>query len=148
MNINPSDKVLHGIPNSGTKPKSSAPATSFADLLSQTAQAASPKQVSVPPTIQPVVRPAMISPSDEVYRSAERMLDTMARYQHLLADSQASLRHVEPTVRQLQKEVASMEPLLADLDEANPITQIAREVLITASKEIARFEEGNYVDGA
>jgi hypothetical protein len=146
MKINPSDKVLHGIPNSGTKPKSNVPATSFAELLAQTAQAASPKQVSAPPTIQPVARPAMSTPSDEVYRSAERTLDTMARYQHLLADSQASLRVVEPAVRQLQKEVVSLEPLLADLDEANPVAQIAREVLITASKEIARFEAGVYVD--
>ncbi|MFZ1983549.1 MAG: hypothetical protein WAU91_03995 [Desulfatitalea sp.] len=146
MKINPSDKVLHGIPNSGIKPKGGAPATSFADLLAQTTHVASPKQVAAPPTIQPVVRPAVTTPSDEVYRSAEKMLDTMASYQHLLADSQVSLRAVEPAVRQLKKEVVSLEPLLANLDEASPVAQIAREVLISASKEIARFEEGDYVD--
>lgn len=145
MKIDPSDKVLHGIPNSGIKPKSDPSAVSFADLLA-TAQAASPKQVSASPAIPPVVRPVMTTPSDEVYRSAEKMLDAMARYQHLLADSQASLRAVEPAVRQLQKEVVSLEPLLAEMDDANPLAGIAREVLISASKEIARFEQGVYVD--
>jgi hypothetical protein len=146
MKIDSSDKVLHSIPNSVIKSKGDAPATSFADLLAQTAQAASPKQVSAPPTLQPVVRPAMTTPSGEVYRSAEKMLDAMERYQHLLTDSQADLRAVEPAVRQLQKEAVSLEPLLAGMDDANPLVGIAREVLITASKEIARFEGGVYVD--
>ena len=146
MKIDPSDKVLHGIPNGGIKPRGDAPAMSFADLLAQTSQAASPKQVSASPSVPPVVRPVMTTPSDEVYRSAEKMLDAMARYQHLLADSQASLRAVEPAVRQLQKEVVSLEPLLAEMDDANPLAGIAREVLISASKEIVRFEQGVYVD--
>ena len=145
MKINPNDKVLQGAAIQGLMPKTECTATSFADILSKTAQAAAPTQVMMSPMIQPMLITPPAS-QKEVYQRTERMLDIMANYQSLLGDSQANLREIGPAVEQLKEETFSLEPLLRAVDEKDPVVQVAREAMIIANKEITRFEEGGYVE--
>lgn len=146
MKINPNEQMLQGAAVSGPKPKAENISTSFADILSKTAQTNAPKQVAAPLIIQPIVRAPLSSPH-EVYQSTERMLDAMANYQNLLGNQKSTLREIEPAVDDLKKEAFALEPLLQGMDEKDPVAQIAREAMIIVNKEITRFEAGVYVDG-
>jgi hypothetical protein len=145
MKINPNDKVLQGAVVPGLSPKKDPISTSFADILSKTAQPATAKQVMASPMIQPMIITPPAS-QHEVYERAERMLDSMAKYQGLLGDPKINLREIAPTVAQLKEEAFSLEPMLKGMDEKDPVAQIAREAMIIANKEIVRFEAGGYVE--
>ncbi len=145
MKINPNDKVLQSAVVPGPTPKTDPITTSFADILSKTSQAATPKQVMTSPIIQPMIIMPPAS-QNEVHQRTERMLDSMAKYQSLLGDPKISLREIAPAVAQLKEESFSLEPMLKGMDKINPVAQIAREAMIIANKEIARFEEGGYVE--
>jgi hypothetical protein len=147
MKINPFDPVLQANAVSAQKPKPEKAETSFADILSKTARESAPKQVSAPPIIQPILRSPMIS-MHGVYEGAERVLAALENYQQLLSDQKNSLRNIEPAVDQMKRELGSLEPLLQNMDESDPVAQLAREAVLMVNKEITRFETGEYVEEA
>lgn len=145
MKINPNDKVLQGTAVPRPTPKTDHIPTSFADILSKTNKATAPPPVMASPMIQPMII-APLASQNEVYQRTERMLDSMANYQSLLADPKFNLREIAPAVAQLKEESVSLGPMLKGMDEKDPVAQIAREAMIIANKEITRFEEGGYVE--
>lgn len=148
MKINTIDPLQAGAPLSGNKPKAEPDATRFADILSKATEKNPTQQVgavSSPPTLQPILRPLPLASQQEVYQSTEKMLNVMDDYQRLLGDQNINLRQMEPVVDRLKKEAVSLDATLQRMDEKHPITQLARDALLTASKEIARFDGGHYV---
>ena len=118
----------------------------FGELLEQTCR----KSEQIKPVWQPVIQPsagastaaAQIDP----YLRTERVMDSMERYCQLLADPGVSLRSMSPAMRQLKGDVASLEPMLSNMAEDDPLKPLATEATILASKEIARFDRGDYID--
>ena len=145
IKIQSNDTMLHNTGTAGAHNKVAPSSAIFAEILAKTAQATAPRQVAASAPIQPVMR-MTVEPHQEVYRSTERMLDSMVQYQSMLGDRGNSLRQVAPVIDQLKKQVNSLEPLLQSLDEKDPIAGIAREAMIVVNKEIIRFEAGAYVD--
>ena len=145
MKVNPNDKVLQSATISGPKPKTETSSTTFADILSKTAQPAVPTQVMMSPMIQPMIGMPPAS-QNTVFQHTERMLDSMANYQNLLGDPKTNLRDIGPAVEQLKEESFSLAQLLQGVDEKDPVAQVSREAMIIANKEITRFEEGGYVE--
>ncbi len=147
MKITPIDQVQKAGSASAVKPNNEQNAARFADILSKASQINVAQQIAPPPTLQPVLRPSALVSQSEVYRSTERVLDAMDDYQRLLGDQKANLRQIEPAVAQLKKEIASLGTMLQGTEEKHPVSQVARETMILANKEITRFEGGEYIGG-
>lgn len=119
--------------------------TAFADLLQ--------RQIDTEPTrapagvnpVRPVVPPTLRPLPTEVYRSTEHLLDTLESYQKALVTPGSSLKGAGDLVRQLDEEIAALEPMVAQMPEGDGIKQIARDTLLTAAKEVARFNGGAYI---
>lgn len=146
MKINPGEKLQQSMPSPLLRAKTAPKSSAFAEVLQKTVEPNPSANQVVQPAMQSVMRPILTAAFDEAYLATDRMLDAMERYQHLLSDTKVGLRTVEPAVQQLKKEVTALTPLLEQIPADNPIKRIAQEALITASKEIARFDGGEYVD--
>ena len=146
MKVDNGNNIQPNLTQASKSKKTQTPSRSFADVLNRTAQAnPSDKVFATAPTQQ--ILPRIVNPStNEIYSATERVVDAMERYQQLLSDSNADLRTVYPVVQQLKDEVVNLEPLMGQMAEEIPMKQIAREALLVASKEIARFNGGVYVD--
>ena len=117
----------------------------FANVLDKSIGATSTERVQSTAAIQPVIRPIMEVPVEHIFTHTDRMIDAMESYQQLLSDSTIALRDVEPAIQQMKSEFRSLEDLVDETPDAHPMKQIASETLLTAAKEIARFEGGAYV---
>jgi hypothetical protein len=143
MKIHPGQRSP-GMSQAVSKSKSDARSASFADVLAQASQTPRTEQPAAASPAAPILRPATAAPG-ELYQTTQRALDAMERYQHLLADGGVNLRTVEPAVRALEHEIAGLGPLMEATPEDHPVLQVARQTLVTAAKEIARFDRGDYI---
>jgi hypothetical protein len=143
MKINPLDRI-----HTSQQVDKRAPGQGdFKRILDQAVGPKSASRVDVPP-MRPILGPLVVPAIDlnaQECQGAERILNALERYQHLLADTRANLRAVEPAIQMVRQEVERLVPLLAGLPEDDPLKTIMGEVLMTAAKEIARFENGEYV---
>ena len=126
-------------PKAVDEPKSPA----FSDVLEKTFGSKQPVQASAVCPAAAVMRPMPVDLT-ELHRNTERVLDAMERYQSLLGDGRMSLREVEPSLNELRKAVDDLAPMSEAMSVDHPAWQIARGAVITAVKEIARFERGEY----
>jgi hypothetical protein len=127
-------------PKAADEPKSPA----FSDVLEKTFASKPPVQVSAACPAAAVMHPMAVDLT-ELHSNTERFLDAMERYQSLLGDERVSLREVEPALNELRKAVDRLGPMSEAMTVDHPAWQIARGVVLTAAKEIARFERGDYV---
>ena len=74
------------------------------------------------------------------------MLDALERYQHLLGDPNVNLRGLQANINQLKAQIDTLQPMLQNMPREDGLQQLLNETLIVASKEIGRFEKGDYVD--
>ena len=117
----------------------------FANVLDKTIGTTSTARVQSTAAIQPVIRPIMEVPVEHIFTHTDRMIDAMESYQQLLSNTTIALRDVGPAMQQMKREFRSLEDLVDEMPDAHPMKQIASETLLTAAKEIARFEGGAYV---
>lgn len=146
MKINSTGGPQTGIENPAIKPQDKTDSTEFKTVFDQTVKTAQPVYQTVSPTpVQPAMPPTMgiYSPA---HLASERVLDAMERYQQVLGDAQANLRDVSPTIDKMKQEIKETEQLMNEMPEGHPLKQIIDETLIVASKEVVRFESGDYVD--
>jgi hypothetical protein len=146
MKINPLDRI-HAPQQVPGVDKRAPGQGDFKRILDQTVEPKGAARVDVPP-MRPILSPQIIPAihsNAQAYQGVERILNALDRYQHLLADTRASLRAVEPAMQKVRQEVERLEPLLAGLPHDDSLKTIMGEVLMTAAKEIARFENGEYV---
>ena len=119
--------------------------SAFSKVLEKTVGSAPTESVRQSVSIQPVIKPLMETPVEQLYANTDRMINALEQYQQLLGNSRVSLREVEPAMQQLKTEVKTLEPLAEGLPKTHPMKPIMSETLLTAAKEIARFEGGAYV---
>ncbi len=117
----------------------------FANVLEKTIGTTAPERIQPKAAIQPVIKPFMEVPVEHLYTHTDRMIDAMEKYQQLLSDSTITLRDVEPAMQQMKNEFRALEGMVDEMPDAHPMKQIASEALLTAAKEIARFEGGAYL---
>ncbi|MDA8140285.1 MAG: hypothetical protein M0036_16685 [Desulfobacteraceae bacterium] len=145
MKINSGDKTQQAPLSPIAKTKSAmVPSSSFAEVLKKTTKPETAQAISSPTTIRPVMPPSLMPSASEIYRGTERMLEVMEQYRAQLGDSKTDLRAVEPAVRQMKKEMSSLESVMVRTPESDAMKPIAQQTLLAAAKEIARFESGYY----
>jgi hypothetical protein len=141
-----SGEPLPGLARVPPKTAGGSKTGSFNDMLAKTLGAKHPAQVPAASLAAAVVRPIASAPlSVELYRTTERVLEALERYRCALGDTRATLKDVEPSVQALKKAATDLAPLV-EADSDHPAWQTALRTLLTAVKEIARFDRGAYVD--
>lgn len=80
-----------------------------------------------------------------IYNGIDRVLNGLEKYQHLISNTHASLKAIHPTIQQIKNEVDDLKQVLEGLDDTDPIRAILSESLLVASKEIIKYEQGEYV---
>lgn len=146
MKIDPNDKLFNPATTPGMKNNTAVQGPAFADVLKNTVGSRPAEQVSGLSPIKPVIPPMVTDPGEALFRSTERALNTLERYQQQLADPGVDLRGIDPTVQQMKKQMNAMQPLMDRVMEDGQIKKIAEEALQIISKEMARYDSGAYVD--
>lgn len=73
-------------------------------------------------------------------------LDNLEQYQRMLGEMHTSLRSMEATVHRMKTDSANLESLLGSIPEDDAAKPIMQDTLMLVAKEIAHFEQGDYVD--
>jgi hypothetical protein len=135
-----------GLPRVQQKPAGEAGSSAFSEVL---AKVCGPRQAEHSAAVSSAafLRPITADLSCQLHQGAEQVLDAMERYRALLADSRITLRQVEPALNELRKAAGDLDPVVEALPADHPEGQVARQVLLTAAVEIARFDRGEYVNG-
>ena len=92
-----------------------------------------------------------LSPADhgaQVQHRLGRLLDNLEQYQQLLGDRHVSLKAVAPAVDRLKGDMTDLTAMLDHVGGDHPLKPLLNEALVIATKEVSRFESGDYVDGA
>ena len=147
MKINPGDRpplINPTIPMS--RVASNCPPRAFGELLEQTCRKSEQIKPAWQPVIQPTAGASASAAQIDPYLRTERVIDSIEKYRQLLADPGVSLRSMTPAMRQLKGDLAALEPMLANMAEDDPLKPLINEATILASKEIARFDRGDYID--
>lgn len=78
-------------------------------------------------------------------KTATLLLDTLEKYQILLADPTANLKQVQPLVDQMKITADQTENWIKNLKEDHTLKGVIEETLIQMNKEIVRFDRGEYI---
>lgn len=145
MKINPLDQI-HSTGQAATAGRRTAGQGGFKRILDQAVeQKTQPAEATPTHSILSAHSLSLRTFNVPAFQGAERMLNALERYQHLLGDTQASLRAVEPAIRQVRQEAEQLKPVLAGMSDGDPLKETLGEALTVAACEIARFEDGRYV---
>jgi hypothetical protein len=100
-------------------------------------------EVSGASPVSPTRPPEMVSPSQDVFRQAHRVLDLMDEYANALSDPTRTLRSIEPIVRDIQAEMKGMPEGASSSDEG--LKNIVNDIAVMASVEAMKFHRGDYL---
>jgi hypothetical protein len=149
MKINPCNQTQPLVNKIAAGSKGAAKANSFNQIFEETVGQKKTASVSNQPMISFLRGPSMdipISGEAAVIDSIGSVLDNLEQYQQMLGDTHTSLRAMETTVNRMKEDADSLESLLAGLPEDDTAKPIMEDTLMLVAKEIARFEQGDYVD--
>ena len=82
--------------------------------------------------------------SPTVVSKLEQMLDLLDRYRAQLEDTRISLRQMAPLTQDMTVKLKDLAADLEQLDPQDTLAPILSEVLVTASLEVKKFENGWY----
>ncbi|MFZ0611991.1 MAG: hypothetical protein WAM73_07130 [Desulfobacterales bacterium] len=130
--------------------ETTAAAPDFQAILKQTVEGLGDSQpadaVSRPfglPPVRPLIMPAADTALPLTDR-LDRLVDQLEHYRQKLADPQASLRSIAPLVNDIAAAAQKLAPELNPADRPDPLKDILKHALVTASVEITRFNRGEY----
>ena len=92
------------------------------------------------------LNPLSSKTAGRVIEQTEKLLDTMDGYVQKLNDPSVSLKEIYPLVQAMEAENDRIDPILHSLCDTDGLKDILKEVLITSSKEIIKFNRGDYID--
>ena len=149
MKINPLDKLQPAAPALVDKSAKKPQQGPFSEVLDKAVQNAQHgNRVSGRP-LQGLLGPSLTDShiqNQEALTKVQGMLDALERYQHLLGDPNVNLRGLQANINQLKAQIDTLQPMLQNMPREDGLQQLLNETLIVASKEIGRFEKGDYVD--
>jgi hypothetical protein len=76
---------------------------------------------------------------------SEHLIGLLDQYRRKLADPAATLKQIDPVIRQIRREADHLTPVLDALPENDGLKGIVNEILVTASTEISKFYRGDYI---
>ncbi|VBB42442.1 hypothetical protein TRIP_B200582 [uncultured Desulfatiglans sp.] len=91
------------------------------------------------------VEPVPIERSSRLAWYLEDVLDVVENYAQTLADPACSLESIAPYINRMALEQEKIWSLMNGLAAEDGLREVAREVLVTLSAEMSRFERGDYV---
>lgn len=106
------------------------------------------EKACAPIGVPPVLKPPMEISTTRVYSQTDRLIKAMETYQALLSDNRASLRSMEPAVREMKIELSSLQGLMKEMPETHPMYELVSETIQVGNGEIARFDSGFYIEDA
>jgi len=95
----------------------------------------------------PVLQPAPIGPSDQIYAadSIEDMINILDGYREKLADPRITMKQLDPDIKEMTRGMEN----LAHVLESHPVDEGLRNILnrtmVTISLEIGKFYRGDYI---
>lgn len=139
------------LPGRQKKVEDEKPAIGFDNVLSQQMKATPAMSGIHQSRPQPAVGLSPAAPVTgtfefESVQRVDQLLDTIENYGQLLSDSGSTMRAIEPTVRRMKIQAASLDQLLQNLPEADPMRQVLAEARTLVHREVERFDSGYYVD--
>jgi hypothetical protein len=148
MKIENTDKSQQLRPKPAEKTGSRNTQAEFVEILQKTVQTKGNDTVAQPsksPPIRPVEFTAQPETTFNAARKTGEILDTLERYQQLLAKPSASLRKLQPVIEQLEQEAGRMAASMGHLPQGHALRQIMTETLIQVGQEVERFNQGEYI---
>ena len=77
--------------------------------------------------------------------SVEDMINLLDRYREKLADPQATMKQIDPVIREMTREMENLAPVLDSLPADDGLNTILNDTLVTVSLEISKFYRGDYI---
>ncbi|MBT8351814.1 MAG: hypothetical protein KJO26_11365 [Deltaproteobacteria bacterium] len=89
----------------------------------------------------------MLSPTQNssIIERIENLLNILDEYQKKLKDPDASLKEIDPIIKQMEKEKENLAPLLESIKEDDGLKNVLNQVLVTSALETMKFNRGDYV---
>jgi len=99
--------------------------------------------------INPLAGLQPVSSSSSAHRftanSVEDMINLLDRYREKLADPRATMKQIDPVIREMTREMETLTPVLDSLSADDGLNTILNETLVTVSLEISKFYRGDYI---
>lgn len=147
MKINPLEHTPSTDAQSKAGSKKTGQGESFSQVLNETINQ---NTGSVDRTVASNIAPSMPVSIDEHYQGVESMqrsFDHLDQYRTMLGDPKVSLRSMETTVNKLKKDANQLGQLLDNTKSDEQIKSLMSDTFELITREISRFEQGDYVDG-
>jgi hypothetical protein len=77
--------------------------------------------------------------------SAEDMINLLDRYREKLADPRATMKQIDPVIKEMTREMENLAPVLDSLPTDDGLNTILNDTLVTVSLEISKFYRGDYI---
>lgn len=89
----------------------------------------------------------MLSPTQNssIIERIENLLNILDEYQKKLKDPDASLKEIDPIIKQMEKEKENLAPVLESIKEDDGLKNVLNQVLVTSALETMKFNRGDYV---
>lgn len=97
--------------------------------------------------IRPIQFDAEASPTtDMVVNRVQRLIDTMAAYQHKLIENGATLKDIQLLVEKMASQNESLSAITEAVGNQERLGTIVNQSLMLSSMEIAKYNNGHYND--
>ena len=148
MKINPlGNQPL--VKTQGTSDPKTGNAPSFSEVLGNTLQNSPGQAVAgtgnVVGSMLHGINPVMDMKQD-LFSRIDQVLNGLENYQILLGDGRVSLKDMAGAIDQLKKDARGMAAIMENLGDDEPMKPLINEALVMVSKEVSRFESGDYID--
>ena len=83
--------------------------------------------------------------SHDALDRSENLIGLLDQYCQKLADPAATLKQIDPIIREIRQEAEHLTPFLDALPGNDGLKGIVNDILVTASTEITKFYRGDYI---
>ena len=96
------------------------------------------------------IHPAQLNPiapvgKEVIVEHVDRFINVLENYQQKLAEPGATLKDIDRIVSDLSHQKNFLTPMLDSLPKGDELRDIVNEALVMASREILKFERGDYI---
>lgn len=146
MKINPVEPYQPVDPPQNGSSRNNRTSRSFAQVLEKTlTDNTTISTPSEPSGIKPSI-PVSVKGDYQLIDRMEKSLDHLERYCRLLGDPKAGMHALSEMTDHLRQDVLDLGRMADCIDTNNDIQPLIRETRMVLTKEIARFEQGGYLE--
>ena len=117
------------------------------DTVKNTAAASTTTLQTTFKTPTPVLQPAPIAPSDQIYAadSIEDMINILDGYREKLADPRITMKQLDPDIKEMTRGMENLAHVLDSHPVDEGLRNILNRTMVTISLEIGKFYRGDYI---